>query len=78
VLTYPLLDGVRGITRGRAHEERKDEFSKEKVAVECVWPGNRRCAQDAAGPALSHDPSLHQTSTEEIKDAWKDYPTSSN
>jgi hypothetical protein len=73
VLTYPLLDGV-GITAGEHMEERKDEFSKEKW----LWNAYGRGIVDA----LKMQPDrhfrmihrYHQTSTEEIMDAWKDYP----
>jgi hypothetical protein len=73
VLTYPLLDGI-GITAGEHMEERKDEFSKEKW----LWNAYGRGIVDA----LKVQPDrkfrmihrYHQTSTEEVMDAWKDYP----
>ncbi len=73
VLTYPLLDGI-GITAGEHMEERKDEFSKEKW----LWNAYGRGIVDAL--KLQPDRKFrmihryHQTSTEELMDAWKDYP----
>ena len=73
VLTYPLLDGI-GITAGEHMEDRKDQFSKEKW----LWNAYGRGIVDAR--KLEPDRRFrmihryHQSSTEEIMDAWKDYP----
>ncbi len=73
VLTYPQLDGI-GITAGEHMEERTDEFSKEKW----LWNTYGRGIVDAR--KLEPDRRFrmihryHQTSTEEVMDAWKDYP----
>jgi hypothetical protein len=73
VLTYPLLDGI-GITAGEHMEERKDEFSKEKW----LWNAYGRGIVDAH--KLEPDRHFrmihryHQSSTEEIMEAWKEFP----
>lgn len=73
VLTYPLLAGI-GITAGEHMEERKDEFSKEKW----LWNTYGRGIVDARKQQPNRHVRLihryHQTSTEEVMEAWKDYP----
>lgn len=73
VLTYPLLDGI-GITAGEHMEDRKDEFSKEKW----LWNSYGRGIVDALklepGRHVRLIHRYHQTSTEDIMDAFKDYP----
>ena len=73
VLTYPQLDGI-GITAGEHMEERKDEFSKEKWLWETYGRGivDARKLEPARRFRMIH--RYHQTSTEEVMDAWKDYP----
>jgi len=73
VHTYPLLDGI-GITAGEHMEERKDDFSKEKW----LWNTYGRGIVDALklepGRHIRLIHRYHQTSTEEIMDAFKEYP----
>lgn len=73
VLTYPLLDGI-GITAGEHMEERKDEFSKEKWLWNAYGQGivDARKLEPDRHFRLIH--RYHQSSTEEIMDAWKGYP----
>ncbi len=73
VLTYPLLNGI-GITAGEHMEERQDEFSKEQW----LWNTYGRGIMDAMKVQPDHHVRLihryHQTSTQDIMSAFKDYP----
>jgi hypothetical protein len=73
VLTYPLLDGI-GITAGEHMEERKDEFSKEKWLWNTYGLGVMDAQKLQAGRPFRMIHRYHQTSTEEIMDAWKTFP----
>lgn len=73
VLTYPLLDGI-GITAGEHMEERKDEFSKEKWLWNTYGLGVQDALKQQPGRHIRMIHRYHQTSTEEIMNAWKDYP----
>jgi hypothetical protein len=73
VLTYPLLDGI-GITAGEHMEERKDAFAKEKWLWDTYGQGiaDAHKIQPDRPFRLIH--RYHQTSQEDILDAFKDYP----
>jgi hypothetical protein len=73
VLTYPLLDGI-GITAGEHMEERKDEFSKEKWLWNAYGLGVMDALKLQSGRPFRMIHRYHQTSTEEIMDAWKTFP----
>jgi hypothetical protein len=73
VLTYPLLDGI-GITAGEHMEERKDEFTKEKWLWNTYGLGIEDAQKLQPGRPFRMIHRYHQTSTEEIMDAWKTFP----
>ena len=73
VLTYPLLDGI-GITAGEHMQERNDEFSKEKWLWNTYGLGIMDARKLEPDRRFRMIHRYHQTSTEEVMDAWKDYP----